>query len=165
MGRHPDSPVHKAAWSPTHRLFLAALGRLLGAEGNKKSQSWRPQIKNLPCPGHVYLDSKKRAKSPLPTCHCPLLTPKPLIPAQAKAGGLANLHQEKEYGTQSMEKSMELQQEERTPPRQGSWAFSYQRELLPTLSPDLPEGLKGTQPPYPCLSWRTGAGWHGIESP
>lgn len=70
MGTHPDSPVHKAAWSPTHRLFLAALGRLIGAEGNKKSQGWRPQIKNLPCPGQVYLDSKERAANvSLPTPH------------------------------------------------------------------------------------------------
>lgn len=111
MGRHPDSPVHKAAWSPTHRLFLAALGRLLGAEGNKKSQSWRPQIKNLPSPGHVYLDSKKRAKSPWlrVTAHS-----SPKYHSSQHRLRLEAL--QTSIKKKSMEKSMELLQEERTPP-------------------------------------------------
>lgn len=50
-GTHVQSqPLTELLGSHTHRLFVAALDRVLGAEGNGKCHSQRPQIRNLPCP-------------------------------------------------------------------------------------------------------------------
>lgn len=126
MGRHPDSPCTKLPGVPTHRLFLRALGRLPRSRGIRNLRVRRLRIKNLPSPGHVYLDSKKKTKSLLGYVSLPLLPQIPLIPAQVEAGGLTKASIKKK----SMEKSMELQQGKRDYHCDKSWALSYQRELF-----------------------------------
>lgn len=163
MGRHPDPPTHKAAWSPTQRLFLATQGRLLGAE-NRKSENQRPQIRNPPHPEPkrrrgIIPDSKERAKTLLLTCDT--CTPIPHTPNTGRGPRPTNLHLEK-----CTEHRETLYQEEnhhhKKETRHSAIAGNFFQQ-----SPWTAQRLRDPHPPSPqdCLSWRTGQGRAGTEGP